>query len=57
MGQFSKEVLAIDNTHTVPKMALDCRSGLGGLNQIMCSTVIVTLSTQQIDKYNNVYIL
>ncbi len=29
MGQFSK--VAIDNVHTVPQRALDCRPGLGVL--------------------------
>ncbi len=29
MGQFSKVFLAIDNAHTVPQRALDCRPGLG----------------------------
>ncbi len=31
MGQFSKVLLAIDNTHTVPQRALDYGPGLGGL--------------------------
>ncbi len=30
MGQFSKELIAIDNAHTVPQMAVDCGPGLGG---------------------------
>ncbi len=30
MGQFSKVLLAIDNA----QRALDCRPGLGGLNQV-----------------------
>ncbi len=35
MVQFSKVLLAIDKVHTVvPQMALDCRPGLGGLNQV-----------------------
>ncbi len=34
MGQFSKVRLAIDNAHTVLQNALDCRPGLGGLNQV-----------------------
>ncbi len=29
MGQFSKVLLVIDNAHTVPERALDCRPGLG----------------------------
>ncbi len=29
MGEFN-----IDNVHTVPQRALDCRPGLGGLNQV-----------------------
>ncbi len=33
MGQFSK-VLVIDNAHTAPQRAPDCRPGLGGLNQV-----------------------
>ncbi len=31
MGQ---STIAIDNAHTVPQRALDCGSGLGGLNQV-----------------------
>ncbi len=31
MGQFSKVLLAIDNAHTVPQRAHDCRPGLYGL--------------------------
>ncbi len=31
MGQFCK---AIDNVQTVTQTALDCRPGLGGLNQV-----------------------
>ncbi len=34
MGQFSKVLLAIDNSHTVPHRDLDCKPGLGGLNQV-----------------------
>ncbi len=34
MGQFSKVLLSIDNVHTVPQRALDCGTGLGGLNQV-----------------------
>ncbi len=34
MGQFSNVLLAIDKEHTVPQRALDCRPGLGGLNQV-----------------------
>ncbi len=34
MGQFSNVLLAIDKAHTVPKRTLDCRLGLGGLNQV-----------------------
>ncbi len=34
MDQFSKALLAIDNAHRVPQRALDCKSGLGRLNQI-----------------------
>ncbi len=34
MGQFRKVLLAIDKAHTVPQRALDCRPGLGGLNQV-----------------------
>ncbi len=34
MGQFSKVLLAIDKVHTAPQKALDCRSGLCGLNQV-----------------------
>ncbi len=33
MGQFC-QALAIDNAHTVPHRALDCGSGIRGLNQI-----------------------
>ncbi len=32
MGQFSKVLFAIDNAHTIPHMALDCGSDIGGLN-------------------------
>ncbi len=34
MGQFNKVLLDIDSVHTVPQRALDCRPGLGGLNQV-----------------------
>ncbi len=34
MGQFSKVLLAIDKAYTVPQRALECRPGLGGLNQV-----------------------
>ncbi len=34
MGQFSKVLLDIDKALTVPHRALDCRPGLGGLNQV-----------------------
>ncbi len=34
MGQFSNVLLAIDEAHTVPEMALECRLGIGGLNQV-----------------------
>ncbi len=34
MGQFSKELLVIDIAHTIPQWTLDCRPGLGGLNQV-----------------------
>ncbi len=36
MGQFSKVLLAIDNsyTHTVSQRALDCAPGLGGLSHV-----------------------
>ncbi len=34
MGQFSKELLVIDNAHTLPQWALDCGPGLAGLNQV-----------------------
>ncbi len=34
MGQFRKVLLAIDNAHSLPQRALDCRPGLGGLNQV-----------------------
>ncbi len=27
-------LLAIDNEHTIPHRALDCRPGLGGLDQV-----------------------
>ncbi len=30
MGQFSMVLLAIDNAHTGPQRALDCRPGLRG---------------------------
>ncbi len=33
MVQFSKVLLAIDNVDRTPQRALDCRPGLGGLNQ------------------------
>ncbi len=32
MGQFSNVLLAIDKTHTVSHMTLDCGPGLGDLN-------------------------
>ncbi len=44
MGKFSKVLLAIDNAHTVPQRALDCRPGLGGLRQLYgpnCPTLSV----------------
>ncbi len=34
MDQFSKVILAIDKLHTVLQTALDCRPGLGWLNQV-----------------------
>ncbi len=34
MAQFNKVLLAIDKVHTVPQRALDCRPGLGRLNQV-----------------------
>ncbi len=34
MRTFSKVLLAIDNTQTVPQRALDCRPDVGGLNQV-----------------------
>ncbi len=34
MVQLSKVLLAINKVHTVPQRALNCRPGLGGLNQI-----------------------
>ncbi len=34
MRQFSKISIAIDNAHTTPQRALNCRPGLGGLNQV-----------------------
>ncbi len=34
MGQFIKVLLAIDNVHTVPQRDMDCRPGVGGLNQV-----------------------
>ncbi len=34
MGQCIKVLLAIDEAHTVPQRVLDCRPGLGGLNQV-----------------------
>ncbi len=34
MSQFGQVLLAVDQVQTVPQMALICRSGLAGLNQI-----------------------
>ncbi len=34
MGQFSNVLLAIDKAYTVQQRAMDCRAGLGGLNQV-----------------------
>ncbi len=34
MGQFIKVLLAIDNAHSVPHWALDCRPGIGELNKV-----------------------
>ncbi len=34
MNKFGNVVLAIDRTHIVPHRAMDCRPGLGGLNQV-----------------------
>ncbi len=31
MGQLKKSTIAVDNEHTVPQKALDCRPGLGGI--------------------------
>ncbi len=33
MSQFSSTI-AIDNAHTVPQRVLDCRPGIGELNQV-----------------------
>ncbi len=43
MGQFSNVLLAIDKTHTVTQRTLDCRPGLGGLNQVMGPTIPLPL--------------
>ncbi len=43
MVQFSKVLLGIDKVHTVPQRVLDCRPGLGGLNQVMGPTVPLSL--------------
>ncbi len=34
MGQFSNALLVIDKALTVPQRTLDCRPGLGWLNQV-----------------------
>ncbi len=34
-GSIQQRIIAIDNAHTLPQRALDCRPGLGGLNQKM----------------------
>ncbi len=34
MDQLSKVLLAIDKSHTVSYRVVDCRPGLGGLNQV-----------------------
>ncbi len=34
MGQFRNVLLVSDKVHTLPERALDCRPGLGGLNQV-----------------------
>ncbi len=34
MGQFSKVLCRFDDTHTAPQRAVNCRPGLGGLNQV-----------------------
>ncbi len=34
MGQFSYVLLTIDKANTVSQRVLDCRPGLGGLNQV-----------------------
>ncbi len=43
MGQFSQALLAIDNAHTVPQRALDCRLGLAGLNEVNGPTIPLPL--------------
>ncbi len=35
--------MAIDNAHTAPQRALDCRPGLGGLNQVIGPTISLPL--------------
>ncbi len=35
MDQSINVLLAIDKAHTDPQKALDCRPGLGGLNQVV----------------------
>ncbi len=39
MGQFSKVLLAIDNVHTSPQKAMDCKPGLGRLKHVLVRLV------------------
>ncbi len=44
VDQLVNVILAIDKVHTVPQRTLECRPGLGGLNQVMGPTIPLALS-------------
>ncbi len=46
MSQFSK-VLQLLRMHTAPQRALDCGTGLSGLNQVMGPTIPLPMSALQ----------
>ncbi len=55
MGQFSNVLLDTDNVQTVLQRTLDCRPGLGGLNQVMDSIAPLPLFRQYCSKYINIF--
>ncbi len=55
MGQFSKVLLAIDKVHTAPQKALDCGSGLCGLNQVYGPTCPTPPVQSIYGKYINIF--